>query len=74
MKYEYCDMTHNEIAIAMINGEVFFSQFGERYYYWNGEDFVNNEGCRISVTGAFYKREGGKVMIKFELGKGFYID
>ena len=64
-KYKYelvTDLTIIEIAKAMIDGEVFYSQLGENKYYWIGGEF-RSENVRGSsdimknwLTYCFYRK------------------
>ena len=51
------DLTTNEIAKAMIDGEVFYSEHGKFEYKWDGNRFIEKEGTNIAVTGNFYRRK-----------------
>ena len=54
--YEKVEMSTNEIAKAMIDGEVFYSADGDYYYEWNGKSFTDSDGDCFYVFGHFYRR------------------
>lgn len=56
MSYELItDMTTNEIAKAMIDGEVFYNDDGRYEYYWDGRIFTTSIGGYLSITGDIYR-------------------
>ena len=50
------DLTINEIAKAMIDGEVFYNQYGGVSYSWNDGRFESHIGSAINIEGNFYRR------------------
>lgn len=50
------DLTNNEIAKAMIDGEVFYNQYGGVSYSWNDGRFESHIGSAINIEGNFYRR------------------
>lgn len=50
-------LTTNEIAKAMIDGEVFYSIYGDYSYQWNGNLFVNNNDQFFAFSQDFYRRK-----------------
>lgn len=75
------DMDTNEIAKAMIDGEVFYSKDGVLGYKWNGESFCEvddeSENVDILVTGDYYRRVETEVdwldcLDEFLYGSGVY--
>ena len=49
------DLTINEIAKAMIDGEVFYNYDGRYEYYWDGRIFTTSIGGYLSITGDIYR-------------------
>jgi hypothetical protein len=50
------DLSSNEIAKAMIDGEVFYDPKGTISFCWDGDTFRSNKSERIGVYGCFYRR------------------
>lgn len=50
------DLTTNEIAKAMIDGEVFYDGDGHEIYKWSGYCFEDNCGRAITIGGNFYRK------------------
>ena len=50
------DLNTNEIAIAMIKGEVFYNSYGTRSYRWEGTAFVDSNNDVVYLVGEFYRR------------------
>lgn len=51
------DLSTNEIAKAMIDGEVFYSKCGKFEYTWNGNSFIDSRGLDVAITGEFYRKK-----------------
>lgn len=47
----------NDIAKAMIDGEVFYSADGRTSYKWSGSNFRDSDGNLIGVIGGFHRKE-----------------
>lgn len=51
------DLSTNEIAKAMIDGEVFYSEHGKYFASWNNGTFKSGDGSHVSTNGKFYRRK-----------------
>ena len=50
------DMPINDIAKAMIDGEVFYSEDGKKCASWSDGYFCNNYGLQCILTGPFHRK------------------
>lgn len=56
-KYELVkDLTLNEIAKAMIDGEVFYSEKGNVEFFWSGTCFCGTHATYLAVSGEYYRK------------------
>lgn len=51
------NLTPNEIAKAMIDGEVFYSFNGKDKYHWENGMFVNKDGDYVSTRRSLYRKK-----------------
>lgn len=55
-KYELIKESAEEIAKAMIDGEILYNESGKSNYKWVGHRFVGSSHSAIDITGDFYRK------------------
>ena len=66
-EYVKVEMDTNDIAKAMIDGEVFYSELGEHEYSWGGDGFIDKQGDTVRVVGDYYRKQEVEVDWRDEL-------
>jgi len=68
--YEKVNMSLNDIAKAMIEGAVFYSETGIYSYSWSNYKFLNIKGDVIDIAGDFYRKVETQVSWYDNIPKG----
>lgn len=68
------DMTLNEIAKAMIDGEVFYNYDGDSEYSWDGGKFISTYNSDVLATGEYYRRVSKFDMLRRMIEQDTYSD
>lgn len=66
-EYVKVEMDTNDIAKAMIDGEVFYNKSGTAKFYWDGEKFTNDDDGHCYVIGDYYRKQEVEVDWRDEL-------